>query len=358
MILHLQLNGVRFREHEPKLVIEKFSDDDDDDDDNAEKFVSDEDLDEFSDNESEENIAEEIEEDDVDMEREDTEASVASEEDEEDEEDVIYRTTVDWTGRYKSNGRKRGKLRAPLPEYTSTYVQPENNIHIISSKFPQRSGTAGKGPRLGRFNVKGEVFYHEDVDNNTATWNNDHLTVLERELLGEEDDEGWETEEADWEMLGVRGLPGVHETPRSIIVCGRFSGPDYDYEHGLGRNGIILKKYIGDFLTIRIRNEDQESGFFVNVKAWEPLPSIHPTYGSGLLDIEDDELMCCRSKWIYFWSSRPNGSTATILVRGLDGLSINTETWEKFARKHSHIKINLVFTIRDKFAERQGLKII
>ncbi|KAF7907207.1 uncharacterized protein EAF01_004794 [Botrytis porri] len=253
---------------------------------------------------------------------------------------------------YKSNGRKRGKMRAPLPEYVSTYVQPENNIHVISSKPPQRSGTAGTGPRLGRFIVRGEVYNHEDIGRTAELWNVDHLTALERELLGEEDDEGWETEEADWELLGVRGLPGdepedfrarakrrkliqdrrdrrpevkkntaawrarkrnektkkvlekftndattsTHETPRSIVVCGRCSGPGYDYEHSLGRNGIILKKYIKDFLTVEVPDEDQESVFFVNVKAWEPLPSIHPTYGSGTLDAEDDGLMRCRAR--------------------------------------------------------------
>ncbi|KAF7907208.1 uncharacterized protein EAF01_004795 [Botrytis porri] len=87
LILHRQLNGVRYRELKSNVSIENFSNDDDDEG----KFVSDENSDEFSCAESEEDITEE---DDMDMEKEDMEVSIANRGGD-DEDDIIYTTDED-----------------------------------------------------------------------------------------------------------------------------------------------------------------------------------------------------------------------------------------------------------------------
>ncbi|TEY85868.1 hypothetical protein BOTCAL_0010g00070 [Botryotinia calthae] len=204
LILHHQINGTRYREQKPKVILEVLSSDDKGEistsvDAQSEFSAGEEDelLDELLDEDLEEELELEIKmEEGNDNETTDTGVSKSTD---------LWTgkgTRKDWTGKYKPTGRRRrrrGKARAPIPEFTSTTSRPETFIHIISGKPIQRSWTVGKEPKLGRFNMRGSVYQLEDVNPST-------VVCQDEGLLGEEDDEGWETEEVDWEMLGIKGL--------------------------------------------------------------------------------------------------------------------------------------------------------
>lgn len=106
-------------------------------------------------------------------------------------------------------------------------------------------------------------------------------------------------------------------------------------------NLVIANKFEADFVAGQILSH--ESVFYLNTKAYTPLPTIHPGEGPEPLLPDDDPNRHCNARWIEFYRNRPDDSTVIILIRGVDGLSIDGNSWHLLHLQHPRLKIRLAF---------------
>lgn len=140
----------------------------------------------------------------------------------------------------------------------------------------------------------------------------------------------------------------------SIIVCGRYSWtkPEgaKDLEEG---NRIVLDKFIKDFVSPTQVLVMTESCAWNGKNATQPLPwaAAH-----GHLDPQDfhAHAHAANDKWRKFFSGRPDHSYVTIVIRGIDGLSVDPGSWAWLASRYKNLKITLAFTCCERYVRKRN----
>jgi hypothetical protein len=137
----------------------------------------------------------------------------------------------------------------------------------------------------------------------------------------------------------LRGLPpqiGIEHSPPATTET-------------LDGNDIVLQKFIKDFITPKpvLRTE---SIVWNGRKAWFPLPwaaipeAQVQAIDEGFNNEEADARFC------EFLNTRPDYTTAYILMRGIDGCSIDPGSWLFLRLRYPQVRIILAFSRPEKYA--------
>jgi hypothetical protein len=142
----------------------------------------------------------------------------------------------------------------------------------------------------------------------------------------------------------------------SIMVCGRFSNKvdDETFEDAKEGNNIVLRKFIQDFVS-PIPVLATESVFWKGRKAWAPLPWISVDdddeavqYPAGEFQNSGTDSLFCN-----FLNTRPDFSLVVLIIRGIDGASIEPGTWLFLQNRYPKLRIALAFTCTELFVRER-----
>lgn len=145
----------------------------------------------------------------------------------------------------------------------------------------------------------------------------------------------------------------------AIIVCARHSWEKSQKTilETYAGNAIVLQKFIRDF--VHPHNVFRtESVVRHGVRAMESLPwglpplDVVRTFGDG----PNFENRIADAKFCDFFKNLPAQTTAVVLIRGIDGSSIHSGSWQQLHRQRSHIHIVLAFCCNDQYVQACDLQ--
>ncbi|RDL31935.1 uncharacterized protein BP5553_09337 [Venustampulla echinocandica] len=142
----------------------------------------------------------------------------------------------------------------------------------------------------------------------------------------------------------------------SIIVCARYSAkvPDEVYQGAIEGNDIVLRKFIDDF-TAASPILATESVVWNGRKAWAPLPwaiaddNEQIQFPDGDFDNQGADTRFCT-----FLSSRPEFSHVIMLLRGIDGASIDPGSWSFLQQRFPKLQFTLAISCAEIFVRNRA----
>ena len=143
----------------------------------------------------------------------------------------------------------------------------------------------------------------------------------------------------------------------SIIVCDRTSWfKEYDIVAPLKEgNETVLQKFIDDFIPAQLGVAVRDLLFWNGREAATPLPwaalnGIQQARQPGL----DYENEASDERWCRFFETRPDNSNVIVLIRGIDGASIDPGTWLFLQQRYPKSTITIAFSVSEMFVRMRA----
>ncbi|KAL3420154.1 hypothetical protein PVAG01_08653 [Phlyctema vagabunda] len=134
----------------------------------------------------------------------------------------------------------------------------------------------------------------------------------------------------------------------SIIICGRKSWTITEEEYEIMRDGndIALGKFMNDFIG-PVRVAYTESCVWHDHRAFEALPFAmrKPTDNCDDVVRSEDWNEIANGDFCRFVSSRPDREAVVVLIRGVDGVCINPDSWTGLQVRYPKLRIIVAMTM-------------